>query len=161
MVHELKEWFNVKCNLNPDQEALTAELILDDVCFYDLTLGNIKACFRQHMKDATLYDRLDGNIIIGWLREFKSDMADWCESTHIREEVEDSSPDAISHAAYMAMLESRANDGDREARKILDNYQERTRIPSPEQMRRKEFEQTLHEELYRKDRDKYLKDARK
>ena len=82
-IHEVKEWFNVKNNLTPDQEAMTAELILDCDSFYDLTLGNIKACFRQKMMTEKLYDRLDGNIIIGWLRQFKSDMAEQCENVNI------------------------------------------------------------------------------
>ena len=144
-IHEVKEWFNVKNNITHDQEALTAELILDDENLYDLTLGNIKACFRQRMKSEKLYDRLDGNIIISWLRQFKSDMAEHCETVNegkdrIRQR-EESAGDAgaITHATYMAMLEARANDGDKEAKAILDDYRRRARIKSNEQTREDEI----------------------
>lgn len=73
---EVKEWFNVKGTMTDRQVSMTAEMILDHPQFYDLSIGNIKACFRQRMMTEKLYDRLDGNIIIGWLREFKSEMAD-------------------------------------------------------------------------------------
>lgn len=75
---ELKEWFNVKGNMTDRQVKMTAELILDYPAFFDLSIGNIKSCFREKMMTEKLYDRLDGNIIIGWLRKFKSDMADAC-----------------------------------------------------------------------------------
>lgn len=140
-IHEVKEWFNVKNNLTHDQEAMTAELILDNEHLYDLSLGNIKACFRQKMMDTKLYDRLDGNIIIGWLREFKSDMADWCENRNLgrdRMERQDDTRDgagAIAFETYMAMLESRANDGDKEAQKTLAEFRRRAAIKSAEQTR--------------------------
>lgn len=75
---EVKEWFNVKGNMTDRQVKLLAEMILDYPSFYDLSLGNIKACFREKMMNDKLYDRLDGNIIIGWLKKFKSDLGDAC-----------------------------------------------------------------------------------
>lgn len=75
---EVKEWFNVKGTMTDRQVKTTAEMILDHPHFYDLSIGNIKACFREKMMNTKLYDRLDGNIIIGWLKQFRSDMADAC-----------------------------------------------------------------------------------
>lgn len=83
---EVKEWFNVKGNLTDKQVRMLAEMILDYPPFYDLSLGNIKACFHERMMNEKLYDRLDGNIIIGWLKKFKSDMADACYEQRLREE---------------------------------------------------------------------------
>lgn len=155
-IHELKEWFNVKCNLNPDQEALTAELILDNEFFYDLTLGNIKACFRRKMMTEKLYDRLDGNIIIGWLREFKSEIADHCENVRegehrqtIREE-QSGDVGAITHATYIAMLEARANDGDEEAAGIMAEYRRRSAEPTEEERKTKELEFFRYKQEYLK-----------
>lgn len=166
MISEVNDFFNVRGNMSTKQIKLTAELVIDNPGFYDLTLGNIKACFRHKMMTEKLYDRLDGNIIIGWLREFKSDMADHCETVNegqdrLRQREESSgTAGAITHAAYMAMLEARANDGDTDAQKTLDAYRRRERVPTPEQIRRKQFEETLHKELYRKNREKYLRDAK-
>lgn len=154
MIQEVNDFFNVKGNMNIKQIAMTAELILDNPGFYDLTLGNIKACFRQKMISAKLYDRLDGNIIIGWLREFKSEMADYCESIYEgeerRQQCEETSADAgpITHATYMAMLEARANDGDKEALAILSEYRRRTKTVSPEEKRKKDFEFQIYKQQY-------------
>lgn len=160
LIKEVNDFFNVKGNMNAKQIKLTAELILDNPGFYDLTLGNIKACFRHKMATAKLYDRLDGNIIIDWLREFKSDMADRCETLregHDRKkEREESEGDTgiITHAAYMAMLEARANDGDKEAWGILDEYKKRTRILLPEEQRKQELEFFKHKtEFYAKQQE--------
>ena len=141
MIREVNEFFNVGNGMTARQMKLTAELILDNPGFSDLTLGNVKACFRQRMMSEKLYNRLDGNIIIGWLREFKSDMADWCENRNLgrdRMERQDDTRDgagAIAFETYMAMLESRANDGDKEAQKTLAEFRRRAAIKSAEQTR--------------------------
>lgn len=146
MLIEVNDFFNVKGNMNSKQIQLTAELIADNPGFYDLTLGNVKACFRHCMATKKLYDRLDGNLIIGWLREFKSEMADHCENVVSGNEAaarrEELSGDAgaISHATYMAMLEARVNDGDADAARILDAYRERSKTVSPEEKRQKDME---------------------
>ena len=146
MIAEVNDFFNVKGNMNAKQIKLTAELILDNDNFYDLTLGNIKACLRQKMMNEKIYDRLDGNIIIGWLREFKSEMADNCENRNLgrdrikqQQELKDGAG-AISHSVYMAMLEARANDGDEDAIRILSEYLKRSRILSAEKQHQKDLE---------------------
>lgn len=125
-IHELKEWFNVKNNLNPDQEALTAELVLDSDNFYDLTLGNIKACFREKMMSAKLYDRLDGNIIIGWLREFKARMVESVYNRHLEQDKihQVRHVDGMSLDDYQSMLEQRAAEGDPSAQEALARHLE-------------------------------------
>lgn len=133
--------------MNDSQIAITTELIIDSPGFYDLTLANIKACFREKMGSAKLYDRLDGNIIIGWLREFQSNMSDWCETYNLGRDIEkqrsdmSGSTDSISHTTYMAMLEARANDGDETAKETLADYRKRAGTPTKEQAeaRHREF----------------------
>lgn len=161
MIAEVNDFFNVKGNMNAKQIKLTAELILDNDNFYDLTLGNIKSCFRQHMMQDKIYDRLDGNIIIGWLIEFKSDLADICENASIgreRTKLRDEAAQgggAISHKVYMAMLEARANDGDKEAQKTLSVIRKRAAILSPEEKRRKDLDFFKFRQQYLKDKGYY------
>ena len=141
MLIEVNDFFNVRGNMNAKQIEITAELILDNPGFYDLTLGNIKACFRHKMATAKLYDRLDGNIILDWLREFKSEMAECVYDRRLGErDSSDNAPDVVSHKVYMAMLEARANDGDKDAQQILEDYRRRAKILSPEQQRKKDLE---------------------
>lgn len=158
MITEVNGFFNVRGNMDARQITLTAELILDNPGFYDLTLGNIKACFRHKMATARLYDRLDGNIIIGWLREFKSDMADYCESVRTGQERtearERASSDAgcITHAVYLEMLADKANQGDKDAQAILADYAARPRILSEDEQKAKDFAFLKFKEEYIKNR---------
>lgn len=166
LLNELNGFFNVRGNMSDAQIALTAELILDNENFYDLTLGNIKACFRERMMTEKLYDRLDGNIIIGWLREFKSEMADHCENVHIgqerakqREENADKGG-AISSKVYLAMLEARANDGDEEAGNILADIRKRSKILSPEEQHEKDLGFFKFKQQYLKEHGYYDNDKK-
>lgn len=83
---EVKEWFNVKGNMTDRQVKMTAEMILDYPLFHDLSIGNIKACFRERMMNEKLYDRLDGNIIIGWLKQFNSELKEQCYNNRLTED---------------------------------------------------------------------------
>lgn len=68
---ELCDFFNVGKNMNDTQVALTVDLILES--FWHLKLEEIKFCFRRAMSAQQLYDRLDGNIILGWLRDYDAE----------------------------------------------------------------------------------------
>lgn len=157
MIAEVNEFFNVKRGMTAKQIKITAELILDNDGFYDLTLGNIKACFMNKMATAKLYERLDGQIIIQWLREFKSEMADnWAMTMERRERERDNceSSDAIAHNVYLSLLETRAKSGDKQAAQILSDYKRRSNIPTPEEIRRKELEFFRFKTQYEKSKNK-------
>lgn len=169
-IYELSEWFNVKNNITTEQVSMTAELILDHPLFADLTLANIKACFRQKMMDAKLYDRLDGSIIIGWLREFASAMAEHCLTVSIgrererRRKAEEGPAAELPMAAQVMLLELRARGGDRVAQsvladmrqpdsdpeKVLNEFLQRNRETPQERDKRKEEE-------FRKFRAEYVR----
>lgn len=157
MIAEVNDFFNVKRGMNAQQIKVTAELILDNAGFYDLTLGNIKACFREKMATAKLYERLDGSIIIQWLREFKSEMADnWAAEMERREKARNScdASGAITHAVYLSMLEERAKNGNEQATQILADYKRRRKILSPEEARKKELDFFRFKTQYEKTRKK-------
>jgi len=152
VINEVCDFFNVGKNMNPNQVAFTAEMILDHPGFYDLTLGNIKACFRDNMMKTKLYDRLDGSIIIQWLREFKSEMADYCESVHIENSQKmKKEENAVSFAEYMELLANKISDGDEKAKEMLTIIEKQKRIPKPEDMKKKE-------EGFRRFKLEYLKE---
>lgn len=156
-IHELSDWFNVKNNITPEQEAMTAELIIDHPAFADLSLANIKACFRQKMMDATLYDRLDGSIIIGWLREFASAMAEHCltvsmgrERERRRKEKEEPAGE-LPMSVQVMLLEIRARGGDKVAKSVLADMRRADSDP----------EKVLREFLQRKRETPQERDSRK
>lgn len=122
MIAEVNGFFNVRGNMDAKQIKLTAELMLDNKGFYDLSLGNIKACFRQNMMSAKLYDRLDGNIIIGWLRDFKSELAEHRAETFSYEHGKSKSDQGMFYAEWLDRTEKAAAGGDKKAIKALADH---------------------------------------
>lgn len=82
-INELVSFFNVGKTMNDVQVALTADLIIDR--FYYLKLEEIKLCFRNAMASGKIYDRLDGNIILGWLNEYDAQRDEIVSSLSINE----------------------------------------------------------------------------
>lgn len=115
---ELADFFNVGKNMRDTQIALTVDLILES--FWYFKLEEIKYCFRRAMMREKLFDRLDGNIIIGWLREYDAERTD--EAMRISEQEESEKFNnvvpgvgAMSWAEYHDRLKSAAASGDAEA----------------------------------------------
>lgn len=68
---EVCDFFNVGKNMSDTQIALTADLIIES--YWYMKLEEIKYCFRRAMKREKLFDRIDGNIILGWLKEYDTE----------------------------------------------------------------------------------------
>lgn len=108
---EVCDFFNVGKNMNDVQIAMTADMIIER--FWHLKLEEIKYCFRRAMANERLFDRLDGNIIIGWLREYDAERTE--EAIRISEQKDSErlnsvkeQPDAVSFSDYVASLRERA-----------------------------------------------------
>lgn len=108
---EVCDFFNVGKNMNDTQIAVTVDLILES--FWHLRLEEIKYCFRRAMMREKLFDRLDGNIIIGWLQEYDTERTE--EAMRLSEHEESAernnippSPGAMSYREWLDDLEERA-----------------------------------------------------
>ena len=67
-VSSVVAFFNVGKTMDARQTAMTVDLIIER--FPHLSMAEIHFCLREAMATAKLFDRLDGNIIIGWLADF-------------------------------------------------------------------------------------------
>lgn len=129
---EVCDFFNVGKNMNDTQIALTVDLIIEQ--FWYFKLEEIKYCFRRAMMREKLFDRLDGNIIIGWLREYDAERTE--EAIRISEqrdmqqvnEIKDN-PNAVSFEDYVADLRSRA-EKDKKAAELIKEIDN----PSPKRL---------------------------
>ena len=112
---ELADFFNVGKNMSDTQIALTVDLILES--FWYFKLEEIKYCFRRAMMREKLFDRLDGNIIIGWLREYDAERTEEAMSLSDAQAAHEDrvSSGAMSWAEYHDRLTSAAANGDAEA----------------------------------------------
>lgn len=144
---EVCDFFNVGKNMNDAQIALTVDLIIEQ--FWYFKLEEIKYCFRRAMMREKLFDRLDGNIILGWLREYDAERTEEAMRISEQEALQSEnrsfdSPHAVSYDDYLASLAERAKT-DKEAAEILDSInnppsQRLTPLTKEEQERKeKEF----------------------
>lgn len=120
---EVCDFFNVGKNMNDTQIAVTVDLILES--FWYLRLEEIKFCFRRAMKREKLFDRLDGNIIIGWLRDYDAERTEEAmrladqEASQLQNEIKADSG-AISMVEYISGLERRAKTDEDAAKMLAD-----------------------------------------
>lgn len=109
-VCEVCDFFNVGKNMNDTQIAITVDLILES--FWYLRLEEIKYCFRRAMRREKVYDRLDGNIIIGWLNSYADERTEEAmrisEQTSAKMQNAAPEPNAVSFDVYLAGLRERA-----------------------------------------------------
>lgn len=115
---EVRDFFNVGKNLTNSQITITAELIM--LQYWHLKIEDIKYCFRQAMMREKLFDRLDGNIILGWLEQYSCERAEVAATLSRQREMAGPNevvPDesGITLAEYKEMLRRQAEDGDKES----------------------------------------------
>lgn len=144
-VAEVCNFFNVGKNMNDAQIALTVDLIIER--FWYFKLEEIKYCFRRAMMHEKLFDRLDGNIILGWLQAYDAErteeamcLSDQESAERMNRQVDN--PDGISFAEYVAKLEQRSAT-DKSAAKRLADIKAIMRTPNAapkEEQQRKEHE---------------------
>lgn len=116
-VSEVVQFFNVGKTMNDKQVAITSDLIIDR--FYYLKLEEIKYCFHRAMCSGKVYDRLDGNILIGWLNEYDAERDEFCSLNIINEnkvhKAEDKSTNTCPYDEFWESQRELAEAGDKEA----------------------------------------------
>ena len=136
------------------QIALTVDLIIER--FWYFKLEEIKYCLRRAMMHEKVYDRLDGNIIIGWLTAYDAERTEEAMRASEQEDMQrlnatPAAEGAISLAEYMERLKQRA-DTDEEAARKLGVFTEMASQPT---IRTKE-EQTEKDNEFRKFKIDYI-----
>ena len=131
---EVRDFFNVGKNLSNPQITITAELIMSQYWYFKIE--DIKLCLRRAMMREKLFDRLDGNIILGWFRDYDDERTEEAmKLSHNREYDEahsyTESPNAITKEEYVARLKERAAAGDKDAKEKLALNDELERITAP------------------------------
>lgn len=125
IVNDMLDFFNAGNDMNDRQVATTVDLILEEYPY--MQPDDITLCFRRAMKGryGKLYNRIDGQIIMGWLREYNRERctaADYQSyNQHKARLSEQARPtEGIFYAEYRASLQRRAREGDPEARQRLE-----------------------------------------
>lgn len=132
-VCELCDFFNVGKNMSDTQIALTVDLILDTYGY--MKLEEIKYCFRRAMSCEKLFDRLDGNIIMGWLDRYDAERTEAAITASHNESVAQMntppSEGAISWETYVNRLWGLAMYADADAVEQLGDLLEQAQRAKP------------------------------
>ncbi len=144
---EVCDFFNVGKNMSDMQIALTADMIIES--FWHLKLEEIKFCFRRAMRTEKLYDRLDGNIILGWLEAYDAERTEEAirvsdqEASMEANALPPPAPEAMTYQEYVGALEEKARAGDAEASAKLGEIRgleaQKARLFSAREEREKEL----------------------
>lgn len=68
---EVCDFLNVGKNMSDTQIAITVDLILGN--YWYLKPEEVKYCLRRAMMREKVYDRLDGNVILGWIKDYDTE----------------------------------------------------------------------------------------
>lgn len=124
LISDVVHFFNVGKTMNDIQVAMTCDLIIDAYPY--LKLEDLKLCFKNAMllKYGKLYDRIDGAIIIGWLMGYTQERDEHAimASDKAVERIESDLSDGVFYQDYLSNLKSRAELGDGEAKKYLEEH---------------------------------------
>ncbi|UVQ95081.1 hypothetical protein NXW23_11670 [Bacteroides caccae] len=114
------EFFNATETMSDVQVAITVDLIMEEYPYFKM--DDLKLCFKNamKMKYGRIYNRIDGQVIMSWLREYNkerctaADTQSWNEhKSHIEDELKSMS--GMFYEEYRTELEKRASSGDESA----------------------------------------------
>jgi hypothetical protein len=116
LINDLNDFLSVKPMTVP-QVAMTAEIVVQE--FYWLKIADLKLVFRNAMsgKYGELYNRLDGQLICGWIRKYQDERLQEAERRSQQEHRDRMKPDntALDNealerlASYTKMILARLN----------------------------------------------------
>lgn len=83
MLNDLIDFFNVGKSMGALQVAQTADLVIEE--YYYLKPDDFKLCFNRAKKGyyGKLYDRIDGQVILGWLASYDTERGQAAEELSI------------------------------------------------------------------------------
>lgn len=120
LIADALEFFNVGNTMSATQVAMTVDLIIEEYPY--MKTDDFKLCFRNamKMKYGENYNRIDGQIIMSWLREYNkercsiADSQSWNEhKSHMADEQKP--VNGIFYEEYRSELKKRAQTGDKSA----------------------------------------------
>lgn len=124
MVGRVVKFFNVGKTMDDQQVAITCDLIIDAFPYFKLE--DLSLCFKKAMllEYGKLYDRIDGAIIIEWLKKYAAGRDEYASILSESKAVQDNCDNSNNcfYGDYLANLKQRAENGDDEAQKHLEGH---------------------------------------
>lgn len=91
LFNDVIDFFSVGKSMGQSQLVSTIQLVVED--FYYLNIEDFKLCFNNAKRGVygKIYDRIDGNVIYGWITQYAQERAFFCESIDDRHKTSDTS----------------------------------------------------------------------
>lgn len=124
MIGNVVHFFNVGKTMDKQQVAITCNLIIEAFPYFKLE--DLALCFKKAMllEYGKLYDRIDGAVIIEWLRKYARSRDEYAsvlsESKALEEKKE--CDRCCYYQDYLVGLKARADSGDEEAGRHLEAH---------------------------------------
>ena len=104
------------------QVAITVDLILEEYPY--MQTDDLKLCFKNAMKlkYGQIYNRIDGQIIMSWLKAYDVERAEKADidSYNKHKEIISKEENGLYYDEYLAELKRKAAQGDEEAIRALE-----------------------------------------
>lgn len=121
LLSEVVDFFNASNTMNDSQVAVTTDLIIEEYPYFKI--DDLKLAFRNAMKGryGEIYNRLDGSVIMGWLKQYNRERSTRADSLSFNEHKQQTEEESsgLYYDDYRKMLQEKAAGGDREAQKAL------------------------------------------
>lgn len=154
LISEVVGFFNASNTMNDAQVAMTTDLIIEEYPYFKI--DDLKLAFRNAMKGryGEIYNRLDGSVIMGWLRQYNRERCARADSLsfneHKRQTEEESS--GLYYNDYRKMLQEKASNGDREAQKALKRSNDTLAFMKKKSLEKQRRQLEEYERKYRSDK---------
>lgn len=122
IMNDMLDFFNAGNDMNDTQVAMTVDFILEEYPY--MQTDDITLCFRNAMKGkyGKLYNRIDGQIIMGWVKAYNSERCTAAQATSENEsKTRKQDEKSVSYTQYFDMIREKAANGDKEALKAMNN----------------------------------------
>lgn len=154
LISEVVGFFNASNTMNDAQVAMTTDLIIEEYPYFKI--DDLKLAFRNAMKGryGEIYNRLDGSVIMGWLRQYNRERcarADSLSFNEHRQQTEEESS-GLYYNDYRKMLQEKASNGDREAQKALKRSNDTLAFMKKKSLEKQRRQLEEYERKYRSDK---------
>lgn len=120
LLSEIVDFFNSSNTMNDSQVATTTDLIIEEYPYFKI--DDLKLAFRNGIKGkyGEIYNRLDGSVIMGWLKQYnrercaKADIISYNEHKNRQKE-----EPGLFYDDYRNQLKLLASNGDKDAQEAL------------------------------------------
>lgn len=124
LISDVVLFFNVGKTMDDNQTAITCDLIIEAYPYFKIE--DFKLCFKNAMmlKYGKLYDRIDGAVIIGWLKEYDRERIEsaMVVSNNEVKLIESNFSEGVLYQDYLSNLKQRAESGDENAKERLEEH---------------------------------------